>query len=142
MSPGSPGPVVQSAVPAPAGATSAVAAARGYVRTVWTYTPATYAQAAGGAGWTTPALASRTRPSRAEAGQVLTADQHSAVVVTAAGLDAEAPNGPTTASVSVAFTATVTYRGAGSGQPVAHVWEVRVVRTGGRWLADAVLAAD
>lgn len=116
--------------------------ARAYVAAVGTYTPATYTAAVTAAGLTTPALAARSRPSADAADQVATADQTSAVRVTGAGLDPEAANTRATTYVSVSFVASVTYRGAGSGQAVHHVWALRLARHGRRWLVDAVLAAD
>lgn len=127
--------------PAPLGG-DPVASARRYAATVWSYTPATYEAAASALGLATPALAARSRPSATALEQMRTAGQASSVRVTAAGYDPEAASGPWTAYVSVVFTATVSYRGAGSGRPARHVWELRLTRAGGRWLVDAVLGAD
>lgn len=129
-----------------AGLRTPLAVAPAYVATRHTYRYddlAGYAAAVTAHACTTNAFAARSKPTDDELRRLQTAQEVSSVRVGAVELEAEAPNTATTRFVSVAFTATVSFRGAEYGRPSSHVWTLRLVQAGGRqWRVDAVLSTD
>lgn len=105
--------------------------------------PAGYAAAVTAPAYTTPALAARSRPTSDERRRLQAAQEVSAVRVHAAEVAVEAPNTAAARFVSVAFTATVSYRGAETGRPSKQVWTLRMSQTRDQgWRVDAVLSTD
>jgi hypothetical protein len=119
-----------------------LAVAAGYVTRRLTYRyddPAGYRAALTARAFTTPAFAARSGPNGAALARVKTAQETSAVQVSAAKLAHEAPHTATTRYVSVACTTTTTYRGGGGTAPAT--WTLRLVQAPpGQWRVDGVLS--
>lgn len=106
-----------------------------------------YAASQSAPALSTPTFAAANTPSAAAIAQVQHAQERCSVQISNSSPSAEAPQSATTAYVSVAFTTTCTYAGAGSGHGQTHLWNLRLfsnVASGQpqHWLVDGVVSTD
>lgn len=123
-----------------------VAVARGYVLTCQHYRfddPAGWVAALTAPAYTTAAFAAASRPSAQALRRVQISQDISSATINSATIDEEAPHTATSVEVLVDFTNTLTYRGAGSGQPLHQMWLLRETLTStGQWRVDGVPASN